>query len=242
MIRIAVCDDESEIRKSIANLIKKHTGDVEISVFQSGKEMLETTAYFDIAFLDIAMSGISGIQVAKRIRMAQEKANLDRSIIIFVTGYREYMEDAFDVNAFHYLVKPIDEKKFTDVLSRAIKLITEKEVKARKSIILKYSGIQKKVLLQDIYYIESCNKKVIVHTKDGNIQLYGKMDEFENELGDIFYRCHRCFLVNMEKITKYSVDTIQVINGETLILARKKYPDFIKKYMRYAKAGGIVNV
>ena len=110
MIKIAVCDDESEIRKSIANLIKKHTGDVEISVFQSGKEMLETTAYFDIAFLDIAMSGISGIQVAKRIRMAQEKANLDRSIIIFVTGYREYMEDAFDVNAFHYLVKPIDEK------------------------------------------------------------------------------------------------------------------------------------
>ena len=57
MIKIAVCDDESEIRKSIANLIKKHTGDVEISVFQSGKEMLETTAYFDIAFLDIAMSG-----------------------------------------------------------------------------------------------------------------------------------------------------------------------------------------
>ena len=54
-MKIAVCDDESEIRKSIANLIKKHTGDVEISVFQSGKEMLETTAYFDIAFLDIAM-------------------------------------------------------------------------------------------------------------------------------------------------------------------------------------------
>ena len=47
MIKIAVCDDESEIRKSIANLIKKHTGDVEISVFQSGKEMLETTANFE---------------------------------------------------------------------------------------------------------------------------------------------------------------------------------------------------
>ena len=47
MIKIAVCDDESEIRKSIANLIKKHIGDVEISAFQSGKEMLETTANFE---------------------------------------------------------------------------------------------------------------------------------------------------------------------------------------------------
>ena len=47
MIKIAGCDDESEIRKSIANLIKKHIGDVEISAFQSGKEMLETTANFE---------------------------------------------------------------------------------------------------------------------------------------------------------------------------------------------------
>lgn len=100
-------------------------------------------------------------------------------------------------------------------------------------IILKHSGIQTRVPLKDIYYIESNNKKVIVHTKTKNIEVYGKMGDFENELSGIFYRCHRCFLVNMEKITSYSVDSIQVVNGETVILARKKYSEFIENYMKH---------
>lgn len=62
------------------------------------------------------------------------------------------------------------------------------------------------------------------------------------ELGNAFYRCHRCYLVNMEKICAYSADTIQVVGGDELILAQKKYTDFVKRYMRYAKDGGIVNV
>ena len=68
------------------------------------------------------------------------------------------------------------------------------------------------------------------------------MEELENRLGSTFYRCHRCYLVNMEKISAYSADNIQVINGDNLLLARKKYSDFIKTYMRYVKNGGIVNV
>ena len=67
-------------------------------------------------------------------------------------------------------------------------------------------------------------------------------EELEKELGNAFYRCHRCYLVNMEKICAYSADTIQVVGGDELILAQKKYTDFVKRYMRYAKDGGIVNV
>ena len=102
--------------------------------------------------------------------------------------------------------------------------------------------MQKKVLLKDIYYIESSNKKVVFHTKDGKIDTYGRMDDWDVELGDSFYRCHRGYLVNLDKFTAYNVDTIDVINGDSLILAQKKYSDFIKAYMRYAKDGGIVNV
>ena len=68
------------------------------------------------------------------------------------------------------------------------------------------------------------------------------MDEWEQMTGSGFYRCHRCYLVNMEKIASYNSDTIQVVNGDKLILAQKKYNDFIKQYMKYAKGGGIVNV
>lgn len=242
MIKIAVCDDEKQIRQSIISIIKEKIKDVEIFEFSTGKELLDATEEFNITFLDIAMNEISGIEVAKQIRMKQEQEELAKGIIIFVTGYRDYMEDAFDVNAYHYLVKPIDKDKLTDVLGRAMKEVTAREMLEKQYIILKTSGMQKRVLIKDIYYVESNNKKVIIHTEDGNIEIYGKMDEFENELGSNFYRCHRCYLVNMEKISAYSVDNIHVTNGDILILAQKKYSEFIKAYMRYAKAGGIVNV
>ena len=74
------------------------------------------------------------------------------------------------------------------------------------------------------------------------LEVYGKMDELEQMTGSSFYRCHRCYLVNMEKITAYSTDTIRVANGDKLILAQKKYSDFVRQYMKYAKDGGIVNV
>ena len=97
-------------------------------------------------------------------------------------------------------------------------------------------------MLKDIYYIESANKKVIAHTSAGVLISYGKMEDFEKLTGGGFYRCHRCYLVNMEHITSYNVSTIQVANGDKLILAQKKYSDFVKQYMIYAKNGGIVNV
>lgn len=107
---------------------------------------------------------------------------------------------------------------------------------------VKRSGTQQKIWLRDIYYIESGNKKVVFHTTDGTLEVYGKMEELENRLGNTFYRCHRCYLVNMEKIAAYSANNIQVTNGDNLLLARVKYSDFIKSYMRYVKNGGIVNV
>ena len=152
------------------------------------------------------------------------------------------MEAAFDVNAFHYLIKPINEEKFSEVFSRAWKEAFVFRKQTKQSIIVKSSGTQQKLLLKDIYYIESSNKKVIFHTTEGILEIYGKMEELENRLGNTFYRCHRCYLVNMEKISAYSADNIQVINGDNLLLARTKYSDFIKAYMRYIKNGGIVNV
>ena len=241
-MKIAVCDDEKATREQITSLIKAVKSDIEVVAFASGDELIKSKENFAVSFLDVQMQGTSGIDVAKHIRDEQERKGTEKSIIIFITGHREYMESAFDVNAFHYLVKPIDEDKFNVVFNRALKEVSVKEKRQKHSIVLKHNGMQKKVLLKDIYYIESSNKKVVFHTKDGKLDTYGKMEEWEKELGNSFYRCHRGYLVNMEKITADSTDTIEVVGGDLLILARKKYSDFIKAYMRYAKDGGIVNV
>ena len=241
IMRIAVCDDDRVIREELSRLIQKQVSEVDIVEYQSGEELINAKGNFDIYFLDIEMGKVSGMDIARHIR-EQEESGRQRSMIIFVTGYREYMEAAFDVNAFHYLIKPIDVEKFSEVFSRAWKETSVFYEQAEKYIMVKSSGAQQKLLLKNIYYIESGNKKVIIHTADGTLEVYGKMEELENKLGNTFYRCHRCYLVNMEKISAYSADNIQVTNGDNLLLARKKYSDFIKTYMRYVKNGGIVNV
>ena len=241
-MKIAVCDDDRTTREQIISLIREQEPGAEIVTYEAGEDMIKSKESFAISFLDVEMKEISGIDVARHMREEQEKKGKDKGIIIFVTGYREYMEDAFDVNAFHYLIKPVDEKKFQNVFYRALRDVSTKIKQQEFSVIIKNNGMQKKVLLRDIYYIESSNKKVVFHTKDGKIDTYGRMEDWESELGDSFYRCHRGYLVNLEKITAYNVDTIDLINGDSLILAQKKYSDFIKAYMRYAKDGGIVNV
>ena len=109
-MKIAVCDDDRTTREQIASLIREQEPDAEVVTFEAGEEMIKSQENFAVSFLDVEMKEISGIDVAKHIREEQEKRDREKSIIIFVTGYREYMEDAFDVNAFHYLVKPVDEK------------------------------------------------------------------------------------------------------------------------------------
>lgn len=239
-MKIAVCDDDKAAREHIVSLIKEQIQDAEIMTFATGEEMLKVQRSFDISFLDVEMREVSGMDVANYIR--QKEQGNTKSIIIFVTGYEKYMNSAFDVSAFHYLLKPIDEEKFRNVFRRALNELYAAEERTKRYILVRNSGTQQKVYIKDIYYIESANKKVIIHTRMGILDSYGKMNELEQMTGSGFYRCHRCYLVNMEQIVSYNANTIKVANGDKLILAQKKYNDFIKKYMKYAKDGGIVNV
>lgn len=241
-MKIAVCDDDMATREHIVMLIKEQMKDTAVMTFASGEEMLKAKEDFDISFLDVKMKELSGMDVAKHIRQEQEQNGSKKSIIIFVSGYEKYMNDAFDVLAFHYLLKPIDEEKFRTVFGRALKELSVAEERTKRYILVKSSGVQQKVYVKDVYYIESANKKVIIHTGAGILESYGKMEKLEQMTGNGFYRCHRCYLVNMEKIVSYNADTIKVVNGDKLILAQKKYNDFIRHYMKYAKNGGIVNV
>ena len=241
-MKIAVCDDDMATREHIVTLIKELIRNTAVVTFASGEEMLKAKEDFDISFLDVKMKELSGMDVAKHIRQEQEQNGSKKSIIIFVTGYEKYMNDTFDVLAFHYLLKPIDEEKFRTVFGRALKELSVAEERTKRYILVKSSGVQQKVYVKDVYYIESANKKVIIHTGAGILESYGKMEKLEQMTGNGFYRCHRCYLVNMEKIVSYNADTIKVVNGDKLILAQKKYNDFIRHYMKYAKNGGIVNV
>lgn len=238
-MKIAICDSDKKICENIFNLIQKEI-DAEIFIFDSKEKILQSKEIFSIYFLDI--KGIDGLEIAKIIRRREKFFKNPPSILIFVTGYENFALEAFDVQAFHYILKPIDAKKFSQILNRAIDEIKNFQIQSEKFLMIKADGVNKKIFLKNIFYVESADKKVIIHTTEKIFEIYGKMDAFEVALGENFFRCHRFFLVNFEKISAYNSTTIELVNGEKIFISEKRYSDFVKNFLKYAKSGGLVNI
>ena len=239
MIEIAICDDEKIVRERIADLINKQGADCRIDDFGTGDELLTAGKQFNMIFLDIQMEGRNGIDTARAIREYDRKA-----VIVFVTAIKEYVFEAFDVAAFQYLLKPIEDKKFTEVFDNAVKEIQEQKrtQEAESPTLLVKAKNRSHMLKQsEIIFIENRANKVAIHTTRDVLEVYYAMSKLECELGISFYRCHRGYLVNMEHITEYSNNMIDMDNGERVYMAKDKYPEFVKEYMRYLGDGGTAN-
>lgn len=249
-LNIAVCDDEENVRCLLKKLIEKQTMDCRILEFSSGGELLhfwrqEEREQIDILFLDIAMDGADGMETAEQIRAWKEEREEplwgSLPLLIFVTGHPEYMAKAFSVNAFQYLVKPIDEKEFADAFAQALRecrhLELKKDIEPRK-ILVRDGNITRNIPIEDIYYIESNNRKIIIAMGDEKIECYGKISGMERELQEGFFRTHRGYLVNMKYVERYSRTEVQMKNGSCLLISKYKYQDFVKAYLEYLAEDG----
>ena len=96
----------------------------------------------------------------------------------------------------------------------------------------------RRIMVRDITYVESNNKKVLVHTAHETIETYAKMREMETLLGNSFFRCHRCYLVNLSQVISYNADSATVRGGDVLLISGKKYSLFVKALLRHVKEGG----
>ena len=171
-----------------------------------------------------------------------KKWNPDFDISGFTTGEGLLAAGKdFDVSAFHYLLKPIEEQKFMEVLGRAEEEARKRKGQKERQIFIRAKNRGYTLKLNSILYIESRGKKVEIHTTDMEdvIESYATMDELEGQLGDGFYRCHRGYLVNMAHIARYDSDSIFLSSGEKVYLTRKKHNEFVKAYMWYLQNGGV---
>ena len=211
----------------------------ELLLYQSGEELLLSDKEPDILLLDIQMPGKNGMEAAEELRRKNKKA-----IIIFVTALDDFVFQAFDVGAFHYLVKPFDDRKFAEVLQKAVEQFEDRnrqegaDKKGKMpSLMVTTGGKHVAVNLEDIVYAEVFDRKVILHTMDADIEYYGKMKELEEKAGDEFYRTHRSFLVNFDFIRKYDATTVYLEKGQAH-MARQNYQEFVKQYLRYNQRKG----
>lgn len=230
-MRIAICDDDVRGRERIRTLLEKEFSQAQTSEFNSGMKLLESVeegCQPDIVLLDIAMEGMDGMETARRLK------EMSDAILIFVTGVKEHVFQAFDVGAFHYLMKPVDQDKMTDVLRRAVQEV-EKRRTVPRFLLVKAEGSHRRIPVDDILYVENSGRKVILHMKTECLEYYERMNHLEEVLGDGFYRCHRGYLVALSAISGYDHDSITVGSGEKIYLAKQKYGEFVKLYCKFLK-------
>lgn len=233
-MKIAVVDDEKAVREEIENLIREKRPDCHIECYESGDHLLLSGERYDIVFLDIQMEGRNGIDTAKFLRQRSED-----TVLVFVTGIKDYVFQAFDVAAFHYILKPVEKEKFKKVLDRALREAEKRGRDEAGFLFIKTRNRTVSVPKSSILFVESRGKKAEVHTGKDVVEMYASLNGLEAELGTGFYRCHRGYLVNMAYVSEYSHDRILLTDGETIYLAKEKYQEFVKEYMRYLKGGGV---
>ena len=234
-ITIMICDDDKKLQKLLRQNIEQFCSSqnitCQINCYDSGEEVLANPES-DLLFLDIQMSGKNGMEIARELRRQGRNTTL-----IFVTAMSEYVYEAFDVDAFHYLVKPFSKKKLWEVLDRALSARLKVKEQLHKTdtspaILVKRGGLSTKVFLSDIIYAEVFNRKVMLHTINGNIEYYGKLTDLSEQAGADFYRTHRAYLVNLKYVEKYSATMIWLEQG-TALLSKKQFPGFVQQYMQY---------
>lgn len=232
MIRIAIADDRREERGQLINMLKRCFFEPGIKEFSSGEELLESFCggTYDIVFLDIFMEGINGMETAKKLRVHDSNVK-----IIFTTTSADFALESYDVYAYGYLVKPIQEERLFKLMD---KIKSEADEKEEKYYIIKSSASVRKINYNDIEYIESLNTKLFIHLTDGEkIIIYGKLGNIESELDDgRFLRCHQSYLVNMDYIEDIADDFIMNSGSSVPVRVRSRkqmkdtYHDYFIKH------------
>ena len=233
---VAICDDEAFMLDLLEEKVKKMLPSAVTERFSSGKGLLEASTKTDILFLDIQMPGIDGMETA-RLFHSQHRDTL----IIFVTAAPEYVFQAFDVGAFHYLVKPLSDDKFDEVFGNALLEIGRRN-KGRDGddgdyMMIQAGGVHTKILFKDIIYAEVFNRKVIIHTINGDTEYYGKLSDLEKKVGEDFFRPHRSYLIHFKYVLRYDAVSAVMENG-TALIAKQNYPKFVKQYLKYNQRKG----
>jgi len=222
MINFVICDDEGAERQYLTTLIRKwassHNIELKIREFESAEAFLfqyEDDKPADILLLDIQMKEMDGVTLAKRIRARDKEVQ-----IIFVTGYMDYISDGYDVEALHYLLKPVTEEKFFAILNRA----KEKLKRNQFALTVTHMGTTARIPFYQIRYLEVRHNHVTIFA-DEEYVAKTTLGELEKELAkdDVFFRVGRSYIVNLRLVKKCTKTEICLAGGQVIPMPRGVY-------------------
>ena len=217
-LNIAICDDESDSRQKLNNMLQKvcrvKNTDLNISMFSSGQALVDSLGEyngFDCVFLDVLMDKLNGIGVAKKLRDA-DYANM----IIFVSNTAYYALKGYEVNAYGYYLKPMTETTLVSIMDNVI------EKFRRKWLVLPTKSTTHRISTDTIQYIECMGRVIKIVTDTEDYQAYAALYELEDQLDSrYFMRCHKGFIINLKKIVRISGQSIYLCGKKEIPLGRK---------------------
>lgn len=226
---ISICDDEltwcNLLTELVSQWAKQRNTPIQIEYFKSAEEFLfhEADKIAHIVLLDIEMKEMNGIELAKKIRQKNKEIQ-----IIFITGYIDYIQDGYEVEALHYLLKPVTEEKLYHVLDRAVERITFLE----KSLLFVLHGEMVRIPLHEIRYLEVRKNYVTIHAQE-DYEIKQTLYELEKNLDDGFCRTGRSFIVNLHYIKKITKKDVILEDGTEIPLSRGLYHSINQAMIRY---------
>ena len=235
-LTVAICDDNEEQIAELRRLLGQWAADKPLALvideYVSAESFL--FSYPDrpcsLLLLDIEMGRLNGMELAKKLRRQK-----DMLPIVFVTGYSEYMGDGYEVEALHFLLKPVDQSRLFSVLDRYL----ARHVPEREFLLKSDEGITH-ISPDAILYCEAMGKKTEVYLSDGQV-LVGNMgiSGLKASLTEEFVFCHRSYLVNLRYVHNIKKDEVRLDNGVCVPVSRRLYGELNERFIRYytEKAG-----
>ncbi len=218
--KIAICDDLESDRDYLKDLLNKWANDyshlLNVYTFSSAESFLfryEEAKDYDILLLDIEMGLMDGVSMAKKIRQDNDTVQ-----IIFITGYSDYIAEGYEVNALHYLMKPVKEEKLFSVLERAIEKINKNDVVLN----MDSANGMVRVPIYQIRFVEVFGNYVTIHAND-EVVVKMTLNEVDKLLDERFYRVGRSVLVNLNEVSRVTKTEIKLLDGTSIHLPRGAY-------------------
>ena len=227
MVNIVICEndknDQEFVKDKVVEILDDLDIEYEIKVYNSGDDLLEGyDKYTDIILLDIQMDGLDGMETARKIREFDDNVE-----IIFITSFVEYALEGYEVNAYRYLLKHVKDENLRTSL---INCLNDRNF-VKRSIVIKEGDTRIKISLKDIMYIEVQGNDITVHTLKDTYRTKGTMSNFETEINsNMFVRCHKSYLVNLEYIKSIKRYTSILVNDEEVPLSRNKYKEIKDRF------------